>query len=86
LLDLDEESDILIKSYEATGGAKVKILAKKTSSKFKKGGFEIGDVGFIKIVNGNPWETNSDLIWITKDGKKNSESYGFRPEDLELTE
>lgn len=74
----------MIKSYEATEGAKIKILAERASSKFKKGGFKIGDIGFIKTINGNPWETNSDLIWITKDGKKNSESYGFRPEELEL--
>lgn len=74
----------MIKSDEAKNGAKVKILAIRISSRFKKSGFEIGDVGFIKTIPGEPWENNSDLIWITKDKEGKSKSFGFCPEDLEL--
>lgn len=74
----------MIKSDEAKNGAKVKILAKRISSRFKKAGFEIGGIGFIKAIPGEPWENNSDLIWITKDKEGKSKSFGFRPEELEL--
>lgn len=72
-------------SFEASGGTKVLILVQKeASSKFDKMTFKIGDIVYIKAIHGDPWENNSDLIWVTKDKEGKSRSYGFRPEELAL--
>jgi len=75
---------MLITSDEAIAGAKVKTLTKGRRGKFKKGGPEIGDIVFIKSIHGDPWKNSGDLIWVTKDGKEDSESFGYFPEELEL--
>jgi hypothetical protein len=75
----------LISSSEVVKGAKVRILVRKNAGgKFKKKTFEVGDIVYLKTIPAEAWENNSFLILVTEDGKDNSESYGFHPEDLEL--
>lgn len=74
----------MINSSEAIGGARVRILVrKKARSKFKRKTLEVGDMVYIKSAPGEAWEGRSVLILVTEDGKEDSESFGFHPEELE---
>lgn len=73
----------MITENEAKEGVKVRILVERKSSKFKKG-LNKDDIGFIKFIHGDPWKNSSDMIWVIKNKKGKSRSYGFQPEYLKI--